>query len=412
MKTFNGMQWIAIDLANHYGLDKETFETRLEWAKTHLDELETLSDKAEVPELYLKGVMALRKAQQGIPTGHLVGLDAVCSGVQIMSALTGCHKGARATGLVDPEVRADAYSTCTKEMQRILGTTLSITRQQAKDAMMKAFYASKKEPKVIFGEDTPELDAFYKAISTIAPGAWGLLQDLVASWNPTTLSHEWKLPDGFDVKVKVMKKVEKLIEVDELDHSRFTYTYYVNEAEKFGLSNAANVVHSVDAYVLRTVHRRCNYKTEMVERASKLINKELNDRANGDHKLWFMVKDKLEYYCDQYDRSGIADVVVLEYLNPKDMGYLSTEHLESLQKIVAAMLIYEPFEVVAIHDEYKCHPNNMNALRGVYREVLAELADSDLIQDLLNQLYKANGKYKKQSNTLGNVIRQSNYALC
>ena len=76
------------------------------------------------------------------------------------------------------------------------------------------------------------------------------------------------------------------------------------------------------------------------------------------------------------------------------------------------MLIYEPFEVVAIHDEYKCHSNNMNMLRGVYREVLAELADSDLIQDLLNQLYKANGKYKKQSNTLGNVIRQSNYALC
>jgi len=81
---------------------------------------------------------------------------------------------------------------------------------------MKSFYGSKAVPKELFGEDTPELNAFYKAAHQVAPGAWELLQDLLASWQPYTLSHEWKLPDGFDAKVKVMAKREARIEVDEL----------------------------------------------------------------------------------------------------------------------------------------------------------------------------------------------------
>ena len=69
--------------------------------------------------MYLKAVAAVRKAQAGTPTGHLVGFDAVCSGMQIMSALTGCHKGAHATGLVDPNHRADAYTDCTNLMSQL-----------------------------------------------------------------------------------------------------------------------------------------------------------------------------------------------------------------------------------------------------------------------------------------------------
>lgn len=43
-----------------------------------------------------------------------------------------------------------------------------------------AFYGSKAKPKEIFGEDTPELNAFYQAAQQVAPGAWELLQDLLA----------------------------------------------------------------------------------------------------------------------------------------------------------------------------------------------------------------------------------------
>lgn len=217
MQTFSGWEYLCIDVCNQYGGDKLLFEERIQWTTDHLEELETLSDKAECQPLYKKAVMALRKAQKGIPTGHRVGLDAVCSGIQVMSVLTGCIAGATATGLVDPNVRADAYSAVTKEMNSILGGGFSVSRADAKRAVMTSGYGSKAVPKELFGENTPEISAFYEAMQRVAPGAWELLQDLLASWQPYALSHEWKMPDGFDVKVKVMVKKEIRIEVDELN---------------------------------------------------------------------------------------------------------------------------------------------------------------------------------------------------
>jgi hypothetical protein len=413
MKTFTGFEYLLIDVANHFGHDKLTFEARLEWARGNLDQLEQMTDLAEEKPLYIKGVMAIRKAQAGIPTGHLVGFDAVCSGVQIMSALTGCKVGAWATGMVDPDVRSDAYGTCTQAMRAILGKDVGITRKQAKDAMMTAYYGSKLEPIKIFGEDTPELAAFYAAAHKTAPGAWSLLQDLLASWNPTALEHAWQLPDGFNAKVKVMVQKETRVEVDELDHATFTYVYYDNECVKKRPANAANVIHSIDAYVLRSIHRRCNYNRKVAENVDKLIQTELIKRSMGLDGFWTEVNEKVIYYCDQYNRTGIVDVVILPHLSPRDMGYLSKQHLQELAEVLTEMLEYQPFEVVTIHDEYKCHPNNMNVLRKQYINMLCALADSRLIEDILSQIHGGSGgKYVKQSEDLSKLIRHSNYALC
>lgn len=266
-------------------------------------------------------------------------------------------------------------------------------------------------PIQLFGEDTPELTAFYTAAANTAPGAWELLQDLLASWQPHALSHEWKLPDGFDAKVKVMQKVEARVEVDELDHATFSYEFYVNEGSKKGLSNVANVVHSFDAYVLRCMHRRCNYDYERVMNAATLIEVELIIRSLGKETARTTEVPKLSYYCEQYRRSGMADAVILPYLTSEDMGYLTTKHLEALATIANGMLEYQPFEVITIHDEFKCHPNNMNHLRQQYINIMAELADSDVLSDVLGQLLGTSIKYVKQSTSLGNAIRQSNYAL-
>ena len=283
MKTFTGFEYLCIDIANTFGLDKELFETRIKWTLDHLEELESLSDDAETKPLYIKAVMALRKAQKGIPTGHLVEFDACCSGIQIMSAITGCVSGATATGLVDPDVRADAYTTVTNEMNDMLhhqGISVDTPRSQAKEALMTVMYGSKAKPIEIFGEDTPQLNAFYQAANKVAPGAWELLQDLLAAWQPYVLSHQWKLPDGYDAKVKVMEKKESRIEVDELDHATFTYEYYINEGSKKGISLPANVVHSIDGYVLRCIHRRCNYDLVNVTAAYEAITAELILREN------------------------------------------------------------------------------------------------------------------------------------
>lgn len=418
MKNFTGWQYLLIDVANAFGLDKEVFEKRIEWAEENLAQLEALTDKAETKPLYVKAVMAIRKVQKGIPTGHLVGFDAVCSGVQIMSAITGCEAGARATGLIDTGERPDAYSTTTKVMNEVLaaeGLSVSVPRKDAKTALMTSFYGSKAQPKKIFGEDTPELKAFYKAAQIVAPGAWQLLQELLDSWQPYALAHSWQLPDGFQAKVKVMVRQDVRIEVDELGHATFEYTYYENEGTKRGLSNVANVVHSIDAYVLRSVHRRCNYDAAVLEKADLVLMAEADQRKceeTTQRQVDEHSSDAIQYYMGLYERTGMPDVVILPHLLGGQVQYLSDEHIEDLIRITWKMLEHKPFDVVTIHDEFKCHPNNMNQLRYWYKEILAELADSVILADILGQLYGMGGSYQKLSPNLGAQIRQSNYALC
>ena len=350
MMEFTGFEYLLIDAANQYGLDKKLFGERIQWARDNLDTLESHVNDADTPALYLKAVQAIRKAQQGLPTGHLVGMDACCSGIQLMSVLTGCHVGAAATGLVDPNKRADAYKECTDGMATFLGTSFEISRDNAKRALMTSYYGSTAVPKELFGEDTIELDAFYKAAEATAPGAWVLLQELLGSWQPWATKHEWQMPDGFNVVCKVMQTTEIRVEVDELDHASFTYAWEENKGSKTGLSLPANALHSVDSYVARTLHRRLNYDEKVLKYASWILETEVLKRAFAEYQE--DVEDAaLQYYIDLYEANQIADVVILPYLTPENVGNLSYNHLTHLNKIVGMMEKYKPFEVVSVHDD-------------------------------------------------------------
>lgn len=420
MISFTSFEYVLIDIANAFGKDKLLFEERIQWVKDHINELETLVKDADSAPLYIKGVMALRKIQKGLPTGHIVGMDATCSGIQVMSALTGCVAGATATGLVDPNVRADAYTQCTNEMIRLLnspGLVLSVSRQQAKDALMTMMYGSKKRPKEIFGEDTPELEAFYTAAQIVAPGAYDLLQILLESWQAYELLHEWKLPDGYDARVKVMDKITTRIEVDELDHATFTYEYKENVGLLKGKANAANVVHSVDAFILREIHRRCNYDAITMY---YVVDEMLAERAHRDSSQTagnpidaMVVGSSLAYYIEQYERTGMPSAVIFgELLGEYSVRYLSDAHLNSLIEIAQRMQTHKSFEVVTIHDEFKCSPVNMNALRQHYIDIFAQLAESNVLEDILSQIHGRPCRYTKLSDDLGDLIRNSSYALC
>jgi DNA-directed RNA polymerase len=138
MKEYSAWQYLLIDVANNNGLDtdKEVFEARIAWTEARLSSLEDFAKdkKWKQRPLYLKAVQAIRKAQKSIPIGHAVGLDAVCSGLQLMSVLSGCVLGAKATGLIDPDRRADAYTECSTVMSNILGYHIPNERSRVKQA--------------------------------------------------------------------------------------------------------------------------------------------------------------------------------------------------------------------------------------------------------------------------------------
>lgn len=76
MQTFNGKQYLAIDIANNFGLDKETWDNRIQWVKDNYQDLEQFEDQADEKFLFSKGVKTLRRVDKGEPTGFIMGLDA------------------------------------------------------------------------------------------------------------------------------------------------------------------------------------------------------------------------------------------------------------------------------------------------------------------------------------------------
>ena len=107
----------------------------------------------------------------------------------------------------------------------------------------------------------------------------------------------------------------------------------------------------------------------------------------------------------------MPDVVILPYLNYITVQDLSEEHVSALLTLVQEMLTYEPFEIVSVHDEFQAHANNLNHLRQQYNNILADLADSNIIGDILCQLHGTTGTYSKGIPDLSKYIRNSNYAL-
>lgn len=119
MQQFTGLEYIKIDLANRYGLDKETWDVRIHWATEMLKTQESIDDaleNADEPYLFLKSLYAHDDALQGKPTGYLSSLDATASFLQIMAALTGCRKTAETCNLINTGKREDAYTMISDAM--------------------------------------------------------------------------------------------------------------------------------------------------------------------------------------------------------------------------------------------------------------------------------------------------------
>lgn len=248
MQTFTGTEYLKIDVANTYGLDKLTWKERLDWTSKHLQNLENMSSNAESPILFRKSVRALRKVEQGLPTNHVMGLDATASGLQIMGALSGCISTCRAVNLISTGKREDVYQAVADHMNTIPG--VSVTRKDVKKPVMTTFYGSTEQPKQLFGEG-PELVAFYRAMREKLTGAFELMGLFQSHWRPDVEYHQWTLPDGHVARVPVTQTIEKYIEIDEMEHMKFAYRSSIVAPKVKSRALAANIVHSIDGWVVR-----------------------------------------------------------------------------------------------------------------------------------------------------------------
>jgi len=403
MDMFSGIDYLRIDIANNAGVDKVSFEERIAWVHEYEEVLEDIVDIAKKPFQYLAAVMAYRDAQRGIPTGHLVEMDAGASGCQMMAVLTGCKTTAKNTGLTG-DICNDLYTITTKEMSLLMGKDVNIARDPVKKAQMTFMYGSKLKPKEVFGDGTDEYNAFHKANQTVAPGACELRDILISAWNPWALHHEWTMPDGFDVFLPTMVQQDVKIEVDEAGGAAFVYRHSINKGTEKGLSLAANVCHASDSLVVRELSRRCNYDVDKLNNIRALILKRLSESTMESGKnipRIQLIAEKSEFYS----------LVGIEFIDENTIEDFSKPYLIGLLALVQDTLQYKSFPVVCIHDAFKAHANNCNRVRQVYIDIMAEIAESNMLSYIMSQI---TGKYfevEKYSHNLGDEIREGNYAV-
>jgi hypothetical protein len=157
-----------------------------------------------------------------------------------------------------------------------------------------------------------------------------------------------------------------------------------------------NAVHSIDALLVREMNRRCNYNRKELEDCLKILATDKRPRAN----------------LNLVSKTEMVLLSHVQLINPSSIRHMDIGFVSRLESLITDVLLNQSFELICVHDEYKAHANNMNIVRYWYKELLAELADSHIMQNIIRQICNdPTIKLSRASENLGNYIRQSNYAL-
>lgn len=400
-QTFTGKEYLMIDIANNFGLDKEDWNSRINWFKANEFRLDALLKQAEEPALFFAGSQAWKKVQRGETVHYPISLDATSSGIQILAALTGDRKAASLCNLVDTGHREDAYTGLYEAMLREIGEDATIDRKDTKQAVMTSFYNSTAVPKAVFGEGEL-LDIFYKTMEENAPYAWELNETMLKIWDPTKYSNDWVLPDNFHVHIKVMDSVTDRI---HFLNTPYDVVYSVNQPMEQGRSLGANMTHSIDGMVVREMARRCMYNVETVQNIQFLIG---SKHTSSKYSEFPRHKDKMvKILHNHYRITGFYSARILDYVDEHNIDMTNYKALNNLIQ----SLPNKPFEILSVHDCFRCLPNYGNDLRRQYNQIISDIAKSNLLQNILSQIIGRDIKINKADPNLWKDILDANYAL-
>ena len=134
-QTFTGREYLKIDIANNYGLDKLDWDDRIAWFDKNEHRLFACLNEAAEPALFYAGMRAWEDVKAGKPIGYMISLDATSSGLQILAALTGDRRAAQLCNVVDAGGRKDAYTTIYNKMLVQIAEQGKISRDDVKQAI-------------------------------------------------------------------------------------------------------------------------------------------------------------------------------------------------------------------------------------------------------------------------------------
>ena len=358
--TESGLRYLKIDIANAFGLDKQSYDARIAFVDNLYTSItlnvkgtmDGLIKKADSPYEFRNACEQLKNNENGLPVEHITYLDCTNQALQLYAVLTSCKDTAYLCNISSGDVLTDAYGVLAIAMNDITGLNI-FDRNNCKKALMTTLYGKMDgeseiikyflENGVVYQDKITNEElaiAFQKAMRAIAPHAMRAM-DVLQSLNDKDIdTYYWTMPDGFKVKYDV-KSTQKL-EIDCKTKSgvkfHFDREVQVYKGSEFNRGMSPNVIHSVDGYVAR----------EMIRRMTEP--------------------------CDKFNR-------------------------------------YYPAFITSIHDAFGTHPNNAEEMTYHYTNIMCELNDSDLLQNIMSQI---SGKHMLsiKKNTLTNdMIRESIYKL-
>lgn len=261
---------------------------------------------------------------------------------------------------------------------------------------MTALYSSVREPREVFGDGTRLLEIFYETVKELMPGAWELNEELLGTWQPNNYSHDWVLPNNYHVHVKVMNVNTKFVNFLNQPHE---VRFAVNEPSEEGRANGANVIHSVDGMIVGEMRNRCSYDPERIQAVRKaLVHNGKSQKREQDKMVMIL--------WNHYQNSGFLSSRIMNYLDSMNMGLVDDEIIKQMLDTYPE----KPFNILTVHDCFRCHPNYGNDVRKQYNQILHEIAKSDLLAYIVSQILGYKITVEKKGD-IADEILQANYAL-
>jgi hypothetical protein len=157
-----------------------------------------------------------------------------------------------------------------------------------------------------------------------------------------------------------------------------------------------------------------------IERLRKLITSCWNPTA-ARHK-WTMSDDVV---CDIPVRINVDYTITLDHLNDLEYKYRCKQNMPSYRNtplapriihsidayIARQVVLRADFDVIHVHDRFFALPDNIPKVQQLYREILAEIAQSNLLSDILSEITGRYVEVKKDSTDLHVDILASVYAV-
>lgn len=401
MKNLTSYEYSLKTLANHAfkGSDKETLEVQVALGKKLLPMLPQLSTMEGVKEFSMKhtleasnvrGVMSLSKDILNHEFGW-VPLDTASSQSLITSVITRDTECLNRIFHLDSNMPSDIYTTIGEEIRKTFNLG-DIPRKVIKKALMAWGYGGSAGLCSLTNTKPEQLAEVMRDISKELgfQGIYAMRQACLDAWDEDALEHSWELPDGYEIHqvitqdtfardmltgqyVYPAKRVEITLNGKQRGiDCRWSKVGKRNKKESGTRSIGANLIHSLDAFLMREIVRRCKQDFAIKPEEFKEVIK------SG----FSMSEDKALDIYNMWRETNVVSLNILNHLHAGDK--LPSDYYDAICKIIDT-LPEEGFDIRPIHDEFACLPRYANAMRRQFNHLIAELYQGTILQYFCKQ---------------------------